>query len=260
MAIKMALALEPANISDKGFAIADARYIGGHRVVVSLTDLYALSDWKLLNVGETDTDMALGQQWYVKGDGAYRLVNWEERKSAAGWVKVVDPNDIDTTLFQAVITLPTKDIKSNRIYFVPTDKNDPSGNNNFHEYVYTGDVKGTYDAGNWEKIGEYKAEYEPSVATVAKIGCVRSTVYTPDKGELISPMGAPVQVGSDGIMNAIISVAQGTKKGVVGVNHTEQQADDGYETALKTDVDGNGYVTIGVINTEQIDAIFSNLG
>lgn len=255
----MALALEPANTSDKGFAIVDARYIGGHRVVASLADLYALSDWKLLNVGETDTNMALGQTWYVKDVGTYRLINWGSRKTSAGWSKVVDPNKIDTTLFQVVSVLPTSDIKSNRIYLVPATTVDPSGGNKYYEYIYTGDTGGTYDAGKWEKLGEYKAEYKPEVATLTKLGCVKSSTYTLDKGETISPKNTPVVVASDGSMNVPVSVAQGTIKGIVGVSHTEQQTDDGYEAALKTDATGNGYVTIGVISTKQIDAIFSSL-
>lgn len=259
MAIKMALALEPANISDKGFAIADARHIGGHRVVASLEELYALSDWKLLNVGETDTDMALGQQWYVKGVGTYRLINWGSRKSSAGWVKVVDPNNIDTTLFQVVSTLPTSGINSNRIYLVSASKTDPSGGNKYYEYIYTGDVGGAYDATKWEKLGEYKAEYQPEVATTSKLGCVISTRYSNTTDETVRPIQSPVYVATDGSMWAQVRVAQGTQSGIVGINHTETQTDAGYEAALKTDQNGDGYVTIGTITTNQIDEMFNSL-
>lgn len=155
MALKQANTLAPSNVSATGFALADARHIGGHKVVASLTALYALQDWQLLNPGETDTTLALGQQWYVKGIGFYRLTNWANRKTSSGWIKEVDPNNIDTTLFQIVSALPTSGINKNRIYLVASANRDPNGKNIYAEYIYTGDTSATYDATKWEKIGEY---------------------------------------------------------------------------------------------------------
>ena len=99
--------------------------------------------------------MALGQQWYVKGVGFYRLTNWANRKTSSGWTKLVDPNNIDTTLFQIVSALPTSGINKNRIYLVASANRDPNGKNIYAEYIYTGDTSATYDATKWEKIGEY---------------------------------------------------------------------------------------------------------
>lgn len=155
MALKQANTLAPSNVSATGFALADARHIGGHKVVASLTALYALQDWQLLNPGETDTALALGQQWYVKGIGFYRLTNWAKRKTSLGWTKVIDPNNIDTTLFQIVSALPTSGINKNRIYLVASANRDPNGKNIYAEYIYTGNTSATYDATKWEKIGEY---------------------------------------------------------------------------------------------------------
>jgi hypothetical protein len=155
MALKQANTLALSNVSATGFALADARHIGGHKVVASLTALYALQDWQLLNPGETDTALALGQQWYVKGIGFYRLTNWANRKTSSGWIKEVDPNNIDTTLFQIVSALPTSGINKNRIYLVASANKDPNGKNIYAEYIYTGDTSATYDATKWEKIGEY---------------------------------------------------------------------------------------------------------
>lgn len=155
MALKQANTLAPSNVSATGFALADARHIGGHKVVASLTALYALQNWQLLNPGETDTALALGQQWYVKGIGFYRLTNWANRKTSSGWIKEVDPNNIDTTLFQIVSALPTSSINKNRIYLVASANKDPNGKNIYAEYIYTGDTSATYDATKWEKIGEY---------------------------------------------------------------------------------------------------------
>lgn len=155
MALKQANTLAPSNVSATGFALADARHIGGHKVVASLTALYALQDWQLLNPGETDKELALGQQWYVKGVGFYRLTNWAKRKSSLGWTKVIDPNNIDTTLFQIVSALPTSGINKNRIYLVASANKDPNGKNIYAEYIYTGNTSATYDATKWEKMGEY---------------------------------------------------------------------------------------------------------
>lgn len=155
MALKQANTLAPSNVSATGFAITDARYIGGHRSVASLTELYALHDWQLRHPEETDTELALGQQWYVKGIGFYRLTNWAKRKTSLGWTKVIDPNNIDTTLFQIVSALPTSGINKNRIYILASENRDPNGKNIYAEYIYTGDTSATYDETKWEKLGEY---------------------------------------------------------------------------------------------------------
>lgn len=161
--LKQANTLAPSNVSASGFALADARHIGGHRVVASLTALYALQDWQLLNPEETDTTLALGQEWYVKGEGKYRLSNWANRKGASGWTKVVDPNNMDSTLFQVVTALPTSGINKNRIYLMSPDSEDNEDNQNVYaEYLYTGDTGAAYDASKWEKLGEYKPEVDIS--------------------------------------------------------------------------------------------------
>ena len=151
MALKQANTLAPANTSATGFALGDARHIGGHRVVASLDALIKLQDWQLLNPGETDTALALGQEWYVKGSGHYRLVSWNDRKTTDGWRKVVDPNTIDTTLFQIVSALPTTGINKNKIYLLLSKTTD--NQNVYAEYLYTGDTA-NYDASKWEKLGE----------------------------------------------------------------------------------------------------------
>lgn len=151
MALKQANTLAPANTSATGFALGDARHIGGHRVVASLDALIKLQDWQLLNPGETDTALALGQEWYVKGSGHYRLVSWENRKATSGWRKVVDPNTIDTTLFQIVSALPTTGINKNKIYLLLSERSE--NKNVYAEYLYTGDTS-NFDASKWEKMGE----------------------------------------------------------------------------------------------------------
>lgn len=131
-------------------------------MVASLTALYALFDWQLLNPEETDTALALGQEWYVKGVGKYRLTNWANRKGASGWTRVVDPNNLDTTLFQIVTALPTSGINKNKIYLMLIEGDDTEEQNLYAEYIYTGNTSAAYDASKWEKLGEYKPEVDTS--------------------------------------------------------------------------------------------------
>ena len=83
--------LLPNKMTSDGWSIADARHIGGHRVVDTVDDLYELYDWQLVNPSallNNDKSSAAGQKWYVKGDGTYMLKNYDDRKTSAGWVKV----------------------------------------------------------------------------------------------------------------------------------------------------------------------------
>lgn len=85
--------LLPNKMTSDGWSIADARHIGGHRVVDTVDDLYELYDWQLVNPSallSNDKSSAAGQKWYVKGAGTYMLKNYDDRKTSAGWVKVED--------------------------------------------------------------------------------------------------------------------------------------------------------------------------
>lgn len=64
---------------------------------------------------------------------------------------------LDTTLFQVVTELPTSNIK-NYIYLV---KSNSTGTQNLYkEYIYTGNTSSTYNASNWEQLGEFKADVD----------------------------------------------------------------------------------------------------
>lgn len=87
--------LLPNKITSDGWSVADARHIGGHRVVDVVDDLYELYDWQLINPSallNNDTASAVGQKWYVKGNGTYMLKDYSKHDTAAGWVKVEDVN------------------------------------------------------------------------------------------------------------------------------------------------------------------------
>ena len=85
--------LLPNKMTSDGWSIADARHIGGHRVVDTVDDLYELYDWQLVNPSallNNDKSSAAGQKWYVKGNGTYILKNYDNRKTSDGWTKVED--------------------------------------------------------------------------------------------------------------------------------------------------------------------------
>lgn len=102
--------LLPNKMTSDGWSIIDARHIGGHRVVDTVDDLYELYDWQLINPSallNEDTDSAVGQKWYVKGEGTYMLKNYNNRHSSSGWIKIedVDGYTILPDLGKPVVTL-----------------------------------------------------------------------------------------------------------------------------------------------------------
>lgn len=102
--------LLPNKMTSDGWSIIDARHIGGHRVVDTVDDLYELYDWQLINPSallNKDTNSAVGQKWYVKGEGTYMLKNYNNRHSSSGWIKIedIDGYTILPDLGKPVVTL-----------------------------------------------------------------------------------------------------------------------------------------------------------
>ena len=241
----------------KSWGIVDANEISGFKRVAKLSDLYSIAECILSSSygdGVTDGADAVGQIWHVsETNGDYKLTNWANRKSAAGWTKLsyggdvsvpvrdVHVNDVsvlsngvakinlkdyttksdvsntlknympadavqsaignvqesvdsignkignktgdgiatlkdgkipleqlanlDTTVYKVLGTneaLPTTGIKS-CIYLKLIETGNPTGDNNkYAEYVYTGNIAGTYDATKWEKLGEVAAKTDLS--------------------------------------------------------------------------------------------------
>lgn len=73
---------------------------------------------------------------------------------ANGNVPLAQLGNLDTTVAEVVTTLPTTNIKKH-IYLVK----DTSGvtQNQYEEYIYTGNISATYDASKWEKLGDFRA-------------------------------------------------------------------------------------------------------
>lgn len=69
-----------------------------------------------------------------------------------GYVPLTQLGNLDTTVAEVVTELPTTDIKKH-IYLI-RDTNGTT-QNQYEEYIYTGDTSVDYDASKWEKLGYY---------------------------------------------------------------------------------------------------------
>ena len=70
-----------------------------------------------------------------------------------GYVPLAQLGNLDTTVAEVVTALPTTNIKKH-IYLI---KDTDVAQNQYEEYIYTGDTSATYDASKWEKLGDFRA-------------------------------------------------------------------------------------------------------
>ena len=73
---------------------------------------------------------------------------------ANGNVPLAQLGNLDTTVAEVVTALPTTNIKKH-IYLIKDT--DGVTQNQYEEYIYTGDTSATYDASKWEKLGDFRA-------------------------------------------------------------------------------------------------------
>lgn len=94
----------------KSWGIVDANEISGFKRVAKLSDLYSIAECILSSSygdGVTDGVDAVGQIWHVsETNGDYKLTNWANRKSAAGWTKLSYGGDV---------SVPVRDVHVNDI-------------------------------------------------------------------------------------------------------------------------------------------------
>ena len=116
----------------------------------------------------------------VKGIGS---ANGIAGLDANGYVPLAQLGNLDTTVAEVVTALPTTNIKKH-IYLI----RDTSGvtQNQYEEYIYTGDTSATYDASKWEKLGDFRATVD--LANYAKKSEIPTKVsqLSNDKGYLTS--------------------------------------------------------------------------
>ena len=92
---------------------------------------------------------------FLMADGSIKSLadkNGVASLDANGYVPLSQLGNIDTQIAIVVKSLPTVDIKSNKIYLVPNTAG--KGDNIYDEYIYINN--------KWEKLGEYKAEVDLS--------------------------------------------------------------------------------------------------
>jgi hypothetical protein len=90
-------------------------------------------------------------------DGSVKGINSADGVAgldSKGYVPLAQLGNLDTTVAEVVTALPTTNIKKH-IYLIK----DTSGvtQNQYKEYIYTGDTSATYDDSKWEKLGDFRA-------------------------------------------------------------------------------------------------------
>lgn len=183
---------------------------------------------------------------------------------AKGNVPLSQLGNLDTTVAEVVTALPTTNIKKH-IYLIK----DTSGvsQNQYEEYIYTGNTSATYDASKWEKLGDFRvtvdlADYarkNKAVSTlrfVSEEDQVKFSLLNIDKGEItsiylepVSKLRAGVMTASDkskldGIANNAnnysLPTASSTIKGGITLGYSQNGKN--YPVAL----DGNGKAYVNV--------------
>lgn len=158
---------------------------------------------------------------------------------ANGYVPLSQLGNLDTTVAEVVTALPTTNIKKH-IYLVK----DASGvtQNQYEEYIYTGDTNATYDASKWEKLGDFRAtvdlaNYAKKSEAVGSFEVIRSAtdVMLVAKGVNGSKIDWPS-----------IDLVTSTMAGVMKPSDK-----------VKLDGIANGATADSAITTTEIDALFA---
>lgn len=159
---------------------------------------------------------------------------------ANGNVPLAQLGNLDTTVAEVVTALPTTNIKKH-IYLIK----DASGvtQNQYEEYIYTGDTSAAYDASKWEKLGDFRATVD--LANYAKKSDAIKDISFATYG---SPYVENLKITKvDGTINYIIipEVSDGNN-GLMGIPDKK-----------KLDGIANGATADSAITTAEIDALFA---
>ena len=141
----------------------DVSKIGNENETISVfnVDKNGISVERIVKTGGTATQVLMA-------DGSVKTLNASNGIAGLdsnGNVPLAQLGNLDTTVAEVVTALPTTNIKKH-IYLVK----DSSGvtQNQYEEYIYTGDTSATYDASKWEKLGDFRA-------TVDLVGYAKTT-------------------------------------------------------------------------------------
>ena len=203
----------------------------------------------------------------LMADGSVKTLNANNGIAgldSKGNVPLAQLGNLDTTVAEVVTALPTTNIKKH-IYLIK----DTSGvtQNQYEEYIYTGNTSATYDASKWEKLGDFRAtvdlkDYAKKNKAVSSLrfsseeNHVKFSLLNIDEGEInsiylgqASKLRAGVMTASDkskldGIANNAnnysLPTASSTIKGGITLGYS--QSGKNYPVVL--DNTGKAYVNV----------------
>lgn len=130
----------------------DVSKSGNENTTISVfnVDENGMSAMSIMKTGGTATQVLMA-------DGSVKTLNASNGVAgldANGNVPLAQLGNLDTTVAEVVTALPKTNIKKH-IYLIK----DTSGvtQNQYEEYIYTGDTSAAYDASKWEKLGDFRA-------------------------------------------------------------------------------------------------------
>ena len=152
--------IDGTSYSDKSLTISPTRitmsYIGddldgGHPEINDLDIQKGLITARSFTRIDGTSAQALIADGSVKGIGS---ANGIASLDSKGYIPLAQLGNLDTTVAEVVTALPTTNIKKH-IYLIK----DTGGvtQNQYEEYIYTGNTSATYDASKWEKLGDFRA-------------------------------------------------------------------------------------------------------
>lgn len=208
----------------------------------------------------------------LMADGSVKTLNANNGIAgldSKGNVPLAQLGNLDTTVAEVVTALPTTNIKKH-IYLIK----DTSGvtQNQYEEYIYTGNTSATYDASKWEKLGDFRAtvdlkDYAKKNKAVSSLrfsseeNQVKFSLLNIDEGEInsiylgqASKLRAGVMTASDkskldGIANNAnnysLPTASSTIKGGITLGYSQ----NGKNYPVVLDSTGKAYVNVPWIDT-----------
>lgn len=158
-----------------------------------------------------------------------------------GYVPLEQLGNLDMTVFTVVDKLPTEKIE-NKVYLVKSST--ATEQNNYAEYIYTGDRTATYDASKWEKLGEVaakvdlsnyynKSEIDSKVSTINNTASTNTNAIIKTLGAVSSATDIKIAMGrvsaTDTYDNLVASIKPATNSVCGAMTPAQKQKLDGIE-------------------------------
>lgn len=204
----------------------DVSKSGNENTTISVfnVDENGMSAMSIMKTGGTATQVLMA-------DGSVKTLNASNGIAgldSKGNVPLAQLGNLDTTVAEVVTALPTTNIKKH-IYLIK----DASGvtQNQYEEYIYTGNTSATYDASKWEKLGDFRATVDlANYYTKSQVDSIangksstshtHSVIINGVTKTIAASGGAAVNLGT--YLTSHQSLAEYAKKNeAVGVNNIE---------------------------------------